>query len=159
VLHHDAIVGFPIATDSRVSANQARWSGRGPRTIRIMLSGAFPHPYGSVSLVPCNESGRGDACHLCDGDDGANVVPAITTCLNSLSGSAASTTTASASATPSIQACRSSLNGAPPSPTPPGWNSSGKVRQYYIAAEEVEWDYAPTGWDNWLGVGVPHAYY
>lgn len=52
-----------------------------------------------------------------------------------------------------LQSCAAGLNGQVPVPTPPGFDFSGKVRTYYIAAEEVEWDYAPTGWDNWLGVG------
>lgn len=39
-----------------------------------------------------------------------------------------------------------------PQPTPSDFKFTGNVRKYYIAAEEVEWDYAPTGWDNWLGV-------
>jgi len=37
-------------------------------------------------------------------------------------------------------------------PTTSGFTFNGTVRRYYVAAEEVEWDYAPTGWDNWLGV-------
>lgn len=45
------------------------------------------------------------------------------------------------------------MNDVLPSPTPPGYVFSGNVRKYYVAAEEVEWNYAPTGWDNWLGVG------
>jgi hypothetical protein len=44
------------------------------------------------------------------------------------------------------------MDGVLPQYTPPGFNFSGNVRKYYIAAEEVEWDYAPTGWDNWMGV-------
>jgi hypothetical protein len=35
---------------------------------------------------------------------------------------------------------------------PSNFDFSGNVRTYYVAAEEVLWDYAPTGWDNWLGV-------
>ncbi|CAJ2508131.1 Uu.00g093170.m01.CDS01 [Anthostomella pinea] len=31
---------------------------------------------------------------------------------------------------------------------------SGTVRTYYVAAKEVEWNYAATGWDNWLGVPI-----
>jgi hypothetical protein len=44
------------------------------------------------------------------------------------------------------------LDGKLPSSTPSDFHFSGNVRRYYIAAEEFEWDYAPTGWDNWLGV-------
>lgn len=48
--------------------------------------------------------------------------------------------------------CASSMNGALPRPTPSDFHFSGNVRRYYIAAEEHTWDYAPTGWDNWMGV-------
>jgi hypothetical protein len=44
------------------------------------------------------------------------------------------------------------LDGNLPEFTPSNFRFSGNVRRYYIAAEETEWDYAPTGWDNWLGV-------
>jgi hypothetical protein len=53
--------------------------------------------------------------------------------------------------TRSLASCAASLNGTVPSS--PGFNFSGTIRRYYVAAEEIEWDYAPTGWDNWLGVG------
>lgn len=52
--------------------------------------------------------------------------------------------------TRSLTSCAASLNGSIPSAL--GWKFDGKVRRYYVAAEEVEWNYAPTGWDNWLGV-------
>jgi FtsP/CotA-like multicopper oxidase with cupredoxin domain len=48
--------------------------------------------------------------------------------------------------------CSATLDGRLPAFTPSNFQFSGNVRRYYIAAEEVEWDYAPTGWDNWLGV-------
>lgn len=48
--------------------------------------------------------------------------------------------------------CAAGLNGKLPSPTPSDFQFSGNVRTYYVAAEEVEWNYAPTGWDNWIGV-------
>jgi hypothetical protein len=43
---------------------------------------------------------------------------------------------------------------------PSGFEYSGNVRTYYVAAEEIAWNYAPDGWDNWLGVPIqnsPHA--
>ncbi|KAG9946576.1 Cupredoxin, partial [Aureobasidium melanogenum] len=46
------------------------------------------------------------------------------------------------------------------SSVPTNFNFSGNVRTYYVAAEEVAWNYAPSGWDNWLGVPIqnsPHA--
>ncbi|MER3447765.1 MAG: hypothetical protein C4291_13435 [Candidatus Dadabacteria bacterium] len=36
--------------------------------------------------------------------------------------------------------------------------SGGTIRQYYIAAEEVIWDYAPTGWDLVHGGPIPEPY-
>jgi len=51
-----------------------------------------------------------------------------------------------------LQKCAASMNGVLPSPTPPDFKWNGEVRRYYVAAEEVEWNYAPTGWDNCLGV-------
>lgn len=45
-------------------------------------------------------------------------------------------------------------NGQLPAQTPIDFHFGGNVRKYYIAAEEVDWDYAPSGWDNWLSVPV-----
>ncbi|KAI7056389.1 hypothetical protein KC340_g17678, partial [Hortaea werneckii] len=75
----------------------------------------------------------------------------------------ASTTTPSSSSSdqdspsPYLSSCAADLNGVLPSPTPAQWTYSGNVRRYYIAAEEVEWDYAPSGWDNWLGVPMANS--
>lgn len=52
------------------------------------------------------------------------------------------------------QLARHLLNGILPSPTPSGYVFSGNTRKYYVAAEKVEWNYTPTGWGNWLGVGA-----
>lgn len=57
-----------------------------------------------------------------------------------------------ASVSATLASCAAGMNGQVPQPTPSDFHFSGNVRQYYISAEEVEWDYAPTGWDNWLGV-------
>lgn len=54
----------------------------------------------------------------------------------------------------SLQQCAQQMDGRLPSVTPQGFNFSGSVRRYYVAAEEVEWDYGPTGWDNWMGVRI-----
>ena len=35
-------------------------------------------------------------------------------------------------------------------------NAEGKVRQYFIAADEIEWDYAPTGLDQLTGKPFDH---
>lgn len=48
-----------------------------------------------------------------------------------------------------------------PPDTPSDFHFSGNIRKYYVASEIVDWDYAPTGWDNWLGVPMedsPRAY-
>jgi hypothetical protein len=76
--------------------------------------------------------------------------PALVALLLTLSTSATSIPQNSGRDT--LQTCASSLDGSLPPHTPPGFKFSGNVRKYYIAAEEVEWDYAPTGWDNWMGV-------
>lgn len=52
----------------------------------------------------------------------------------------------------SIASCAASMDNTLPSPTPSDFHFSGTVRRYYVAAEEITWDYAPTGWDNWMGV-------
>ena len=53
-----------------------------------------------------------------------------------------------------LQDCALSMDGKLPSVVPQDFNFSGNVRRYYVAAEEVEWNYGPTGWDNWLGVQI-----
>ncbi|KAL2217717.1 putative multicopper oxidase [Thermoascus aurantiacus ATCC 26904] len=54
--------------------------------------------------------------------------------------------------------CKAHLNGQLPYYVPPNFHFSGTVRRYYVAAEIVTWDYAPTGWDNWLGVPMNEGY-
>jgi hypothetical protein len=51
-----------------------------------------------------------------------------------------------------LKSCAAGMDGQLPSNVPSNFHFSENVRRYYIAAEEVEWDYAPSGWDNWLGV-------
>lgn len=41
--------------------------------------------------------------------------------------------------------CKAHLNGELPYYVPPNFQFSGTVRRYYVAAEVVTWDYAPTG--------------
>ncbi|KAK3076949.1 hypothetical protein LTS18_011579 [Coniosporium uncinatum] len=41
-----------------------------------------------------------------------------------------------------------------PEQVPFNFNFSGTVRTYYMTSEVLDWDYAPTGWDNWLGVPI-----
>jgi manganese oxidase len=53
-----------------------------------------------------------------------------------------------------LSTCAASMNGSLPSPISSDFHFSGQVRRYYIAAEQVTWDYVPSGWDNWLGVPI-----
>ncbi|KAK5121863.1 hypothetical protein LTR85_004434 [Meristemomyces frigidus] len=82
---------------------------------------------------------------------GSLLVSFASVALHALSTSAASSTAPAGT----LQSCAAGLNGLPPVPIPPDWHWNGNVRRYYVAAEEVEWDYAPTGWDNWLGSEQP----
>lgn len=78
-----------------------------------------------------------------------------------LSASLAAGTAVKSKPTPSSasswHACAASMNGQLPTQTPSDFHFSGNVRRYYIAAEEVEWNYAPTGWDNWMGVPIDQS--
>lgn len=47
--------------------------------------------------------------------------------------------------TGSSSACASQMDGKLPYYQPLGFNFSGTVRRYYVAAEVDTWDYAPTG--------------
>ena len=53
-----------------------------------------------------------------------------------------------------LSVCKASMNGVLPSPISSDFHFSGQVRRYYIAAEEVAWNYVPSSWDNWLGVPI-----
>ena len=46
------------------------------------------------------------------------------------------------------------MDGKLPNTIPADFNFSGNVRRYYISAEQAKWNYAPSGWDNWLGVPI-----
>ncbi|KAK4706048.1 hypothetical protein P7C70_g160, partial [Phenoliferia sp. Uapishka_3] len=81
--------------------------------------------------------------------------------------------------TMSVESCSSRMNGKLPPFIPTGFNYSGTTRRYYVKAEEVEWDYIPsgenmtqlpgnlspssadtllrTGWDNMRGVPVDES--
>lgn len=82
----------------------------------------------------------------------------LTYLLTGLAGLAAaiagSSSASSASPSPTVTPTHCTLNGQLPSPTPSDFHFSGNVRTYYVAAEEVDWDYAPSGWDIWLSVPV-----
>jgi FtsP/CotA-like multicopper oxidase with cupredoxin domain len=60
-----------------------------------------------------------------------------------------------------LRNCLNSMNGVLPNPRSSDFTFSGQIRRYYIAAEQVEWDYIPSRWDNVLGVPIdvsPRAY-
>tara|TARA_R110002060_G_scaffold76537_2_gene86996 strand:- start:664 stop:951 length:288 start_codon:yes stop_codon:yes gene_type:complete len=48
----------------------------------------------------------------------------------------------------SLAAAERQLDGKLPNNIPSDFHFSGNVRTYYIQAEQVTWDYVPTGWDN-----------
>lgn len=60
-------------------------------------------------------------------------------------GASASANSPSTPTNDSMATCIANMDGVPPAYLPPGFHSSGITRKYYIAAEEEEWDYAPTG--------------
>ncbi|KAL8287598.1 hypothetical protein RQP46_003456 [Phenoliferia psychrophenolica] len=56
-----------------------------------------------------------------------------------------------------VQSCSSRMDGKLPPFIPTGFEYSGNTRQYFVKAEEVEWDYIPSGWDNMRGVPVDES--
>lgn len=48
----------------------------------------------------------------------------------------------------SLAAAERQLDGKLPNIVPSDFHFSGNIRTYYVQAEQVTWDYAPTGWDN-----------
>lgn len=74
------------------------------------------------------------------------------TALVLLSSTTAAIAMSSSTSTPSSHVCTATLDGQLPNQTPINFHPSGNVRKYYVAAEEIDWDYAPSGYDNWLGV-------
>ncbi|CZR67649.1 uncharacterized protein PAC_17548 [Phialocephala subalpina] len=57
-----------------------------------------------------------------------------------------------------LPACASQMDGKLPYYQPMGFNFSGNIHRYYVAAEVDTWDYAPTGYDNWLGVPMNESF-
>jgi len=49
------------------------------------------------------------------------------------------------------------MNDTLPAILPTDFSFSGNIRRYYITAEQVSWNYAPTGYDNWLGVPIKNS--
>lgn len=72
----------------------------------------------------------------------ASIVLALASSATAASVATSYASSASVSSSPS---CTATLNGKLPNQTPINFHPSGNVRQYYIAAEDITWDYAPTG--------------
>jgi hypothetical protein len=53
-----------------------------------------------------------------------------------------------------LDQCIQILDNQLPPFQPSDFHFSGNVRTYYVQAEQLSWDYVPTGWDNWLGVPI-----
>lgn len=63
-------------------------------------------------------------------------------------GTLAAPSTANAHQPLVLEECLASLNGQLPYYVPANFHFSGTVRRYYVAAEVVTWDYAPTGMES-----------
>lgn len=63
-----------------------------------------------------------------------------------------------ASAPMGLSSCTASMDGSLPGELPSDFEFSGNIRRYYIAAEQVLWDYVPSGWDNYEGVPINESY-
>ena len=57
----------------------------------------------------------------------------------------------------SLESCAAAMDGVLPYGAPSNFHHSGTTRKFYIAAEEELWNYAPTGWDNWLGLPIEQS--
>jgi hypothetical protein len=42
----------------------------------------------------------------------------------------------------------------PPTPRSSDFYVSGQIRRYYVAAEQVTWNYVSSGYDNWFSVPI-----
>lgn len=62
-----------------------------------------------------------------------------------------------AASSPPSKQCTATLDKHLPAYTPADFHFSGNIRKYYITAEEIDWDYAPSGWDNWLGLPLRYS--
>jgi manganese oxidase len=54
--------------------------------------------------------------------------------------------------------CAASMDGSLPGELPADFEFSGNIRRYYVAAEQVLWDYVPSGWDNYEGVPLKDSF-
>lgn len=63
-----------------------------------------------------------------------------------------------ASAPTGLSSCAASMDDSLPGELPSDFEFSGNIRRYYVAAEQVLWDYVPSGWDNYEGVPLHESY-
>jgi hypothetical protein len=57
-----------------------------------------------------------------------------------------------------LSTCAASMDDSLPGELPSDFEFSGNIRRYYIAAEQVLWDYVPSGWDNYEGVPIEKSF-
>jgi manganese oxidase len=62
------------------------------------------------------------------------------------------------SAPTGLSTCTAAMDDTLPTFQPTDFEFSGNIRRYYIAAEQVLWDYVPSGWDNFEGVPLKDSY-
>lgn len=62
------------------------------------------------------------------------------------------------SAPTGLSTCAAAMDDTLPPFQPSDFEFSGNIRRYYIAAEQVLWDYVPSGWDNFEGVPLKDSY-
>jgi len=67
----------------------------------------------------------------------------ITASAAAVSGSSSPSVT---SAPINLSSCAAQMDGKLPYYQPLGFNFSGAIRRYYVAAEVETWNYAPSGW-------------
>ncbi|KAF2095204.1 Cupredoxin [Rhizodiscina lignyota] len=64
----------------------------------------------------------------------------------------------SPASSPAVSRCAAQMDSSLPYYVPEGFHFSGNVRKYYVAAEVDAWDYAPSGYDNYLGVRMNESF-
>jgi len=145
------LTGVSAAPSPPQSYNGAQGNGHWPGvTSSAAASGTTPTTAGTSSVAAGTTSVADGTTSVADG------TTSVQSGSRTTSGTFASPTiyhgneTYSDGTTRSLASCAASMNGSIPSSL--GWTFDGTIRRYYVAAEEVEWDFAPTGWDNWLGV-------
>jgi manganese oxidase len=62
------------------------------------------------------------------------------------------------SAPTGLSSCAAAMDDTLPGELPADFEFSGNIRRYYVAAEQVLWDYVPSGWDNYEGVPFKDSY-